>query len=560
MLNLEALTAAQARNLGEISREFEPQYLEMLDEVRASNGGSLAWWLSSLASRDPNRSPCFERCCKLILVKKYLSFGTKMIYTHDSALALVIRNLILKEGRECEVRTLRSYREVCKDKLRPWMILFGSIRFLFQRFLSKKTPRKNDSPIILLDMCVSSDSNTGAAIENGKYNDRYFTGWDKYLSHKEKAQVYFLPTLIFGKNLKRVIRSIRECNDPFLIPDDYLKWHDYIWIIGQMLKTKSLKLGKVSVEGIPVLPFLEDEIRTKFSDWSGVTGLLSYRFAQRSAEAGLKVKRLIDWSENQAVDRGLVLGFNHFHPKTKVVAYKPYMLAEGPHLCPSANEVLAQVHPQEAWVIGRGYRDELNAMNSGVKVNVGPALRDNLIFDENRECNERANLLVGLPIGANDCKGMLALIYEFTSLIPKGLQINIKPHPFMPREALIQSGAVDHPNWAWVEGDFVDHLSRARLLCTNGSSTAMQALAAGVPVLLLGSRQSITRNPIPKNFPEKAWALCFSAEESATALSELLECSPDFMQNVARKTLEEYFSKPNVENVRALLGLTGGEH
>ena len=124
----------------------------------------------------------------------------------------------------------------------------------------------------------------------------------------------------------------------------------------------------------------------------------------------------------------------------------------------------------------------------------------------------------------------------------------------------MQSGAADHPNWTWVEGEFLDHLSRARLFCTNGSSTAMQALAAGVPVLLLGSRQSITLNPIPKNLPERAWAFCFSAEESAAALSKLLECSPDFMRNVARKTREEYFSKPNVENVRALLGLTGGEH
>ena len=148
MLNLDALTATQARNLGEISREFEPQFLTMLDKVCASNGGSRAWWLSSLASRDPNRSLFFERCCKLLLVKKTLAEGEKKITTHDGTMAKVIRKLIRAQSVSSEVKCTRKLVEVIKDRARPWVTLLLHVRLLLQRCLARKAPKEIKEKVI----------------------------------------------------------------------------------------------------------------------------------------------------------------------------------------------------------------------------------------------------------------------------------------------------------------------------------------------------------------------------------------------------------------------------
>jgi hypothetical protein len=428
---------------------------------------------------------------------------------------------------------------------------------LARRCCGRRTVELPKGPIVLLDVFVASDAETGAATKNGNYQDRYYCGWRDRLVNDECQQFYYLPVLCGFEDEVEGLNKLRECDDDFLIPDDYLRWHDYFWVIGQVLRMGSLKLPDCLVAGVSIGPLLRDERRTRFSDWSGIVGLLGHRFAKRSAEAGLEVKRLVDWSENQAVDRGLVLGFHSYHPKTHVIAYKGYPMSEVylPHLCPSISELKAQVHPNEIWVIGTPYAKQILSITPEAKVCTGPALRYASVFNRPSNYSNRAGLLVGLTIEAKECQNMLALLSEVTPCITGRLPIKIKPHPCMARENLGQIGAPSHADWNWVNGILSDYLKDARLFCTNASSTALEALAAGVPVLLIGNRQSVTWNPIPKSIPDEVWELCFSAEEFVKGIEKLIQLSPDYMKDVSWRIRNEYFTKPDDNNVRALLGL-----
>ena len=56
------------------------------------------------------------------------------------------------------------------------------------------------------------------------------------------------------------------------------------------------------------------------------------------------------------------------------------------------------------------------------------------------------------------------------------------------------------PRWPEVfeiaDGNFTESISQADLMVGNASSTSMEALAYGVPVIIAGSRRGITQNPI----------------------------------------------------------------
>jgi hypothetical protein len=558
MLNLDSMTPNQARRLSELSENYYPNFLEMLEVINHANRESLAWLLSSLASRDNYRSPLFKRCCKLLLVEKSLEEGERQIATKDRSLAKVVKRLCLSRKISAEVRCQQNWSRVVCDRIRPWALLSSYMLRLARRCCGRRTVELPKESVVLLDVFVASDTETGAAINNGDYQDRYFCGWRDELTDDECHQVYYLPVLCGFEDEAEGFNKLRECDCAFLIPDDYLMWHDYLWVMSQVLRMASLKLPDCHVAGVPIGPLLRDERRTRFSEWSGIIGLLGHRFARRSAEMGLKVKRLVDWSENQAVDRGLVQGFYRYHPQTEVVAYKGYPLAENyhPHLCPSSAELKAKVHPRDIWVIGRAYANAIRSKTPEAKVSIGPALRYASINDAKAyDCNERNDLLIGLPIGEKECQAILALVYKVTTSISRELPIKIKPHPFTPRDVLLENGAADHADWIWVKGDFRERLAGARLFCTNASSTALESLAAGVPVLLLGNSQSITWNPIPKDIPGEAWALCYSAKELVAAIENLLLLPSDFMKDVSRQIRSECFTEPDGNNVRALLGL-----
>jgi len=557
MLNLESMTADQSRRLTGLSLEFHPKFLGILKEINHANDGSLAWQLSSLASRDTYRSPLYERCCKLILAAEAVEEGERQIDTKDKSLAKVIRRMCVSRKILAEVRCRQSWNRWFRDKLRPWALLAFYMFRLARRCCGRRTVELPKESVVLLDVFVTSDAETGPPIKNGNYLDRYFYGWRDRLTDDECRQFYYLPVLCGFEDEAEGFDKLRECDDAFLIPDDYLIWHDYLWVIGQVLGMGSLKLPDCLVAGVSIGPFLRDERRTRFSDWSGIVGLLGHRFAKRSADAGLEVKRLLNWSENQAVDRGLVLGFHSYHPQTQVIAYKGYPISEVylPHLCPSISELKAQVHPNEIWVIGTPYAKQILSITPEAKVCTGPALRYASVFNKPSSCGNREGLLVGLTIEAKECKNMLALLGEVTPCIAGRLPIKIKPHPCMARENLGQIGAPNHADWNWVNGILSDYLKDARLFCTNASSTALEALAAGVPVLLIGNRQSVTWNPIPKSIPEEVWELCFSAEEFVKGVEKLIQLSPDVMKDVSRRIRDEYFTKPDDNNVRALLGL-----
>ena len=47
----------------------------------------------------------------------------------------------------------------------------------------------------------------------------------------------------------------------------------------------------------------------------------------------------------------------------------------------------------------------------------------------------------------------------------------------------------------------------------NTSSTCVEALALGIPVIVIGSQSGLTQNPIPENVSHDFWRLCYTPEE-----------------------------------------------
>jgi hypothetical protein len=57
---------------------------------------------------------------------------------------------------------------------------------------------------------------------------------------------------------------------------------------------------------------------------------------------------------------------------------------------------------------------------------------------------------------------------------------------------------------------------------SNSSSTCVESLVYGIPVIIAGSKNGITQNPIPDSIPKCIWELCYSVDEFNLAIKRLL--------------------------------------
>ena len=81
----------------------------------------------------------------------------------------------------------------------------------------------------------------------------------------------------------------------------------------------------------------------------------------------------------------------------------------------------------------------------------------------------------------------------------RSLTVRVKPHPTSSPDqirALLPQGRFPE-RWQFVTGDFHDVLEASNVLIGNASSVCLEALAKGVPVIVIAPRTGIVQNVIP---------------------------------------------------------------
>ncbi|MBU3951155.1 MAG: hypothetical protein KJ658_03390, partial [Proteobacteria bacterium] len=131
-------------------------------------------------------------------------------------------------------------------------------------------------------------------------------------------------------------------------------------------------------------------------------------------------------------------------------------------------------------------------------------------------------VLVALPIWVSDSLDILNLLKAILDLlIQNNARVLIKPHPSLDFYA-VQSDFLDWPDmFTIIEDDFANIITEVDILISSGSTVCMESIAYGIPVIVIGSRNGITKNIIPGSVPKDIWELCHTGGELAEALQRL---------------------------------------
>jgi len=547
----------------QIAVDIRKPFTDLIESISRQHAKSIDWWVSSPASRNTIASPLFHYCCCLALLQEL--FRTKKhlseIITDSRAFKEIVEGYIAGQGISAKVSLVRlSLKDRLKEILRPVYTLLGIplqhlILFIMaKRAQSLRKPLPSD-PLTLIDTFVMH-----GYIEK----DRYYPGLMDALSEKEKEGVWFVPYLYGFRpwQYMSVIKQLHKSKRNFVLKEDYLKFRDYLFALCHFLRIRALKPKLCLFQEVNISSLVLEEMRSFRGIGSSYTPLLNYRFARRLKDAGVKLKLVIDWFENQDIDRGWNAGFRHFFPNAESIGYQGFIVSTH-YLCmyPTGEEKENKVIPHRVAVIGKGLTQSILRFCPDLDVCIAPAFRFQYVWRKKKysPAENGHTVLVALPTIINEAVYILKLLVSAANGMDANTRLWIKPHPTFSQSQIQEIFGAEWPEqFEFVSGDFSDCAEKSNLLISSASSTCLETIAKGIPVIVVGNRRGLTHNPIPEAVTDDIWRLCYTHEEIIDAIQFYKSQGQKKNKehgDVGRRIREEYFEPVTREGVREFLGL-----
>jgi CDP-glycerol glycerophosphotransferase (TagB/SpsB family) len=193
-------------------------------------------------------------------------------------------------------------------------------------------------------------------------------------------------------------------------------------------------------------------------------------------------------------------------------------------------------------------------------VEVAPAFRFQHLWKERKYyvSNKDFNILVALPFNLVETYDIINIIKYLITQQNHEHRYWIKSHPASAN--IVKKQILDMPSDIVLlkEEAFSALIERSDVLVTAYSNTAIETVAKGIPVIIVGNRRGFTHNSIPETITEDIWQLCYTPQEIADAILFFQTRSPEKKkqyEEVGNKIREKFFKSVTREGVKEFLEL-----
>jgi hypothetical protein len=302
--------------------------------------------------------------------------------------------------------------------------------------------------------------------------------------------------------------------------------------------------------------------------------LLLYRFIWRIQKVGIKVRLAIDWFEGQAMDKAWSLGFQDFFPSTKKIGYRAFESYPF-YLCsfPTENEMHAGSIPHVFAVQGRATVDTVRTFLPEMPVMVIPTFRSGHVWDAEpgipilSKEQEAFRILVTLPIKIDTAVQILQHLLtihsdpQYKGLVEGKVEYTIKLHPACILNQKFSNLMKSAPTFFKLatEKSFPKLIRKSDLLISEASSTCLESIACGVPIIVIQNREGLTYTPVPDSMPKEVYKAVDSVEALIFAINSYINADGNMKNEqikIAKRVRKDYFEPLTQEGVNCLLDIS----
>lgn len=563
-VDLDNLSPEDIMLLNEVSDDLKEDFNALTADICLKAKNKFPFILNPAVSRNPYESRFYLNICYLSFVKAvYEREGALVVSVSSFGLKRILRRRARAGGWQLKVQL--SYKSAVvnrlKDLARPLYDLYQNLLLSCMQLRSRNKDRlskfvSKERPLVLLDTFILQKN-----IDQGNFSDRYYPGLSTSVPEEYLTDLVFVPTII-GTYTHASLNQLCESRSiDIFIKQDLLKRNDFWRAFTQQCKRPGFVDKKFSIRGFDVSALVLSEVRKNRFSGNAFRGILDKYFFKRLAETGIDLKLIIDWYENQPIDKGFNLGARTYFPKTPTKGYKGYIISEDYnfYVNPTDYEIDLGVIPDTISVIGKGFEANVNKYAHGQKTEVAPAFRFAGVHAI-PEAVSASGALVALPIGYKEAFEIVSLlIATIRDYQINDFEFRLKPHPAMDMQKLrnaLESSWTD--NLKIVDGNFTTRLLESQFLISSTSSACVESLAMGVPVIILGSQSNLTQNPIPKKVSSKVWCEVYTTKELSEGIDHFVNAENLVLSEISQishQIRESYFEKVSIQAVERFLNL-----
>jgi hypothetical protein len=536
------------KQIAGLTLDFDRDYTDYVGLLSQDNMLSGLEWMINVTSRDPYHTKLFLSLYKLKILDYCFcnNIGIKTLIVDNDGLHTAINAVCNKHNVKCNISINKDWKKnIIFRVLHNVMSVMSTslISYLGSKLLSEKKFCP-DRPIIYVDTFI----NPSDFDEKGGFIDRYFDGMAQNSSSKYQADICYVPVLSGIKtpmDLKRLIQKSRKSETNFLIMEEWLKFHDYFYafITSCFLPLKIKKIPHWF--GVDVSHLVKKELYKDICSLALFRSILFHRFILRMKKSGILIRQVVDWNENQIIDRSLNLAIRKYYPDVKIIGYQGYVVSEYyvSH-SPSDYEVSSGTIPDCIGVISSKLMSRKRKFSSEVNVVLAPAFRMKNLLSYNKHFKkENRVVLLALPTHISVSERIINACSELSD--NSNVKFVIKLHPTITKEMLCSKiPQANNPKFEYTEESLYSILPSAKLLISSDSSVCFEAISCGVHVAIMDSLSGLSSNPVLGIFDNNCWDICYDSEGLKNILKhdrDVLDIDiNEIITPVTRETVENF--------------------
>lgn len=553
-----------------ISKDSITPFHKFITNLSKTN--NLDWWFSTPASRYNLTSPFFHHYCSIVFLDSI--FKSNSNYFNDikvpieillDSLALynVIKIFVKNNNLPIRLKYQRSFLDKLKFFLRNKFIIVHQIiyrlnQYLIFKFLFKNhkvTNLKNKKKIILIDKYIFPKFIT---------KERYYNNLLKLTKPEIRNRIYFVPTIamIKIKDIYGVYNQLSQSNQNYIFKESSYSLKNILFAISHCFRKKKIDIKDCYIKNLNIKNIIVEELNDNtIAFFSAVESFLTINFVETLKKNEINLSKIIDWFENQTVDKAWNYSFNKYYPNIKSLGYRgmaPASMLLSEKYTLNIESKMGFL-PKTLGVIGKKYIKDANKYNELIKVEVSPAFRFNYLWDLiNSKTIKNNNFLIALPI----------IIDESLNIIKKIKSLNfsndfedkvfyVKPHPTTPINIIESYIKTNNLNKFIVTTESTESLfSKIDVLIGGMSSISLEAICLNIPVIIIDNKSQLSYFTIPPEIPNHLYKICDSENEILQNFHKFIEKNNNVNIkdiNLNKKILTNYFEPVNEGNITDFL-------
>ncbi len=517
---------------------------------KISKNQSLDWWFSSPASRYNLSSPFFHNFCIFKFID-HLHKNNKLpkkIIIDSQAIYIELKKYFNKNNIEIKIILKKNRFEKIKIFIKNYLIFLHQFLYRIVQLLIFKILIKNKiyipNNIIIIDKYIF----TGYEIK-----ERYYNGLLKNLDNYTN-KIYFVPTLtmIKTRDLLKTYNILRKSNNKYIFKENFYSLYDVFYSLGHFFRKRKLTFNDCQYKDIQYKNIIKEELNNdSIAFFAAVESFLTISFIKKLKDNNIKISKIIDWFENQTVDKAWNYGFNLYYPTVNSLGYKgmaPSQMLQS-EIYTLDIERKNKFLPKTIGVIGDGFIEEATRYNKHTPIITCPAFRFNYLWSNIKiENNFKRKILFALPISIDQS---LQIISNISSFQKTKYEILIKAHPTTNKNIYIKFLYLNKiTNYKFVNLTAEDLLIDIDYFVGGMSSISLEAICLGIRTIIVENNSGINYFTIPKEINKNNYTLLKDGQNLYEIIENLknknlnyddiLKIKKKYFEPISKKSLKKF--------------------